>query len=356
MKKKYLLYPLGLLFIAMIAGCDDYAQKPIQENIYVNQKELDLFVGETVQLTASPTDGTYTYTWSSDNPEVATVTSNGLVEAVGEGFANIIVKSGELSTKVPLNAIIRIPLKDVIISETLLELYLGHKKTILVKFVPEDVNDLPTYNWRSEDPSIATVDLNGEITAVGEGITHVVYKIGDIEKRIKVDAATTRAFKGPHVISAAAPYVLMAADFDFGGPGNAFYDTDASDSSGQNGNYRKSHGDENSTGVDIEGWGNNVGWTNPGEWLLYTIEVQDAGDYLVEAQVAVPGSGSFHLELDNVNFTGTIGVPNTGGWGAFIWLSTPRDKLTVNLTKGRHKIKYYFEGGHNFRALRFTKQ
>ena len=48
MKTKYLLYPLALLFIAMIAGCDDYAQKPIQENIYVNKMELGLFVGEDV--------------------------------------------------------------------------------------------------------------------------------------------------------------------------------------------------------------------------------------------------------------------------------------------------------------------
>ncbi len=355
MKKKHVLYPLALLFIAMIAGCEEEVQKPTHENIYVNQAKLDLFVGESVQLTASPTNETFT--WSSDNTGVATVTAKGLVEAVGEGVANIIVKSGELSKEIPINAITRIPLEDVIFSENEIELFIGFKKTIQVTYVPENVNDLPdSYSWSSEDPSIATVDPFGEIRAVGEGITYIVYKIGDIKKRLKVDAAITRPFKGPHLLSASAPYLLMAADFDFGGEGNAYHDNDATDRSGQNGNYRKSNGDEYGTGVDIEGFGTSIGYTNPGEWMIYTVEVQDAGNYLVEAQVAVPGSGSFRIEVDGVNVTGTIGVPDTGGWGAFTWVSTPADKLTINFTKGKHRIKYYIEGGHNFKALRFTKQ
>ena len=88
---------------------------PTHENIYVNQARLDLFVGESVQLTASPTNEDFT--WSSDDRGVATVTANGLVEAVGEGVTNIIVKSGELSREIPITAITRIPLEDVIFSE-----------------------------------------------------------------------------------------------------------------------------------------------------------------------------------------------------------------------------------------------
>lgn len=347
---------LSLLFTIYMVGCDDYARKTIPENIYVNLPELSLFVGESIQLSASPTDGTYSYTWRSEDPSVATVSSNGLVEVIGEGFTNIIVSSGDISTRVPLDAVTRIPLQEAVINETSVELYVGDRVSILVTLLPENANDVPQHSWSTNNPDVATVSEAGEITAVGEGVTHVVYKIGEIEKKIEVDAATSRPFKGPHVFSAAAPYELMAADFDLGGEGNAFHDVDATDSSGQNGNYRKSNGDDNSTGVDIEGFGLNVGWTNPGEWLLYTIEVEDAGEYLVEAQVAVPGTSSFHLEVDGVNMTGTIAVPNTGGWGSYTWVSQPEDKLTLNLTEGRHKIKYYFEGGHNFRSLRFTKK
>lgn len=356
MKTKFLKYGLCFLLICYVAGCDDYAQKTIEENIYVNQPELSLFVGETVQLTASPTDGTYQYTWSSEDPAVASVSSNGVVEVISEGFTNIVVSSGNLSTKIPLTAVIRIPLKNVVISESMLELLPGNKKTVLITYVPENANDIPAHSWSSENPDIATVSVGGEITAVDEGVTNIVYRIGDIEEKIAVDIAYTRPFKGPHILSATAPYELPAANFDFGGQGTAFHDSDATDSSGQNGNYRVSNGDNNSTAVDIEGFGLNIGWTSPGEWLLYTVEVTDEGDYLVEAQVAVPGTGSFRIEVDGVNVTGTIGVPDTGGWGSFTWVSIPEDKLTLNLTEGRHKIKYYFEGGHNFRSLKFSKK
>ncbi len=356
MISKFIKYSLSILFLLQIAGCDDYAEKPIEEYIYVNQSSMSLFVGETIQLEASPTDGTHQFSWTSEDPSVATVTSNGLVEVVGEGFTNIIVKSNNLSTKVELNAIVRIPLEEVLISETSMELYVGNRKTVFITLLPENANDVPAYSWGTEDPLIATVSEGGEITAVGEGITYIVYKIGDFEKRIEVDAATTRPFMGPHILSAEAPYELMSAKFDLGGQGNAFHDNDGHDASGQNGNYRVSNGDNSSTAVDIEGYGLNVGWTNPGEWLLYTVEVVDAGEYKVDVQAASPSASSFHLELNGENVTGTINTPNTGGWGAYQWVTTPEDKLTLNLTKGKHKITYYFEGGHNFRSLRFTKK
>ncbi len=356
MKTEFLKYGLSILLLGYISGCDNYEQKIIEKNIYVDRQSLSLFIGQTVQLTASPTDGTYQYQWSSEDASVATVTSNGLVEVISEGFTNIVVSSGDLFTKVPLTAVVRVPLEDVSVSESFLELIPGGKKTILVTYIPDNANDIPEYLWSSENPDIASVNIAGEITGVDEGVTTIVYRIGDIVKEVMVDVAYTRPFKGPHILSAAVPYELPAANFDLGGEGYAFHDQDANNHTG-NDNYRRNNGDNQSTPVEIEGdGGNNVGYTNPGEWLLYTVEVIDEGEYLVEAQVAVPGTGSFHIEVDGINVTGTIDVPNTNGWGNYTWVSTPEDKLTLILTEGRHKIKYYFEGGHNFRSLKFTKK
>ena len=354
MKAKFVKISLWGLFLGWVTGCYNYEGIDVEKSIYVNRQSLSMFIGEQVRLTASPTEGTYS--WSSEDERVATVTPEGLVEAASEGSTHIIVSSGNLFTRVPLTVVVRIPLEDVVISESLLEMFPGNKKTVPVTFVPENVNDIPAYSWSSENPGVATVSKGGEVTVVNEGVTNIVYRIGDIVKIIVVDVAYTRPFKGPHILSSAAPYELPAANFDLGGEGAAFHDSDATDSSGQNGNYRVTNGDNNSTAVDIEGFGLNVGWTSPGEWLLYTVEVLDEGDYLVEAQVAVPATGSFHIEVDGVNVTGTIGIPDTGGWGNFTWISTPEDKLTLTLSEGRHKIKYYFEGGHNFRSLKFTKK
>lgn len=355
MKNKLIKYGiLVLIFAFTITGCDEYVRTETEKDIYVNMLSLSSFIGDKVQLIASPTDGTYQYKWESENAAVATVDNNGLVNIVGEGNTNIIVSSGDISRVIPVTATTRIPLTDVELSESFLELSPGARKAILVMNIPENANDVPAYNWYSENPDIATVNEIGELTVVGEGVTNIVYQIGDIIKKVAVDVAFTRPFKGSHILSTAQPYVLLAANFDTGGEGYGFHDADAGSHTGNN--YRRDNGDPSSFAVEIEGNGDNVGYTNPGEWLLYTVEVVDGGSYLVEAQVAVPGSGSFHIEVDDANVTGTIEVPGTGGWGSYIWLSTPTDKLTINLTKGRHKIKYYFEGGHNFRALRFTKK
>ncbi len=354
-KKTCLTYGLFLLLLASSwISCDEYERTEVKPNFYVNHQSLSLFVDEEIQLLASPDDGTYKYQWSSEDQSIATVSSEGKVKVVGAGNTNIIVTAGNITVTIPLTSAVRIPLQDVQFSLTSFIGSPGEEKTVLITYVPENANDIPKFTWTSEDNKVALVDDGGRISLIDEGFTNIVFRAGEIIKKIPINTTYTRPFKGPHILSADAPYVLPAANFDFGGEGYAFHDADAASHTGNT--YRRDNGDPNSHAVEIEGNGANIGYTNPGEWLLYTVEVVDEGDYLIEAQVAVPGTGSFHIKVNGDNVTGTIGVPNTGGWGAYIWLSTPEEALTVNLTKGMHKIVYYFEGGHNFRALRFTKK
>lgn len=355
MKKTKLKYGLILLIYVYIAtGCTEYVRTEVEKEIYVNMIELSAYVGDQIQLEASPTDGTYQYKWSSEDPEIATVDGNGLVQILSEGNTNIIVSSGDIYRQVPVIASIRIPLEDVILSESSLELLPGGRKTILVTNVPENANDLPPYNWYSEDPDIVTVNEIGVLTVVGEGVTYVVYQIGDIVKKVTIDAAYTRPFKGPHIFSAATPLEIPAANFDFGGEGYAFHDLDASNRT--NNNYRRDNGDNAGGAADVEGDGVNLGYTNPGEWLLYTVDVEDPGEYDAEISLSANGvNGKFHLEVDGVNVTGTIVVPNNGSWSSWRWMPSP--PMVINMTDGRHKLKFYFEGADfNLRALRFTKK
>ena len=354
-KTKLLIYGFALLLFVNSIGCEDYSRTEVEDNIFVNMSSLNPFVGDEIQLIASPTDGTYKYTWSSENTEIATVNDKGLVNVVSEGFTNIIVKSGALSTKIPLTAAVRIPLVNVKLSVESLTLFLKQNFTILKTNEPENANDAKSYRWYSENPNIATVDEVGKVTAVSEGETNIVYKVGNIEKKIPFSSVTTLPFKGPHRLTAEAPYELLAANFDIGGEGNAFHDATTSNGTG-NDNYRRNNGDVTSKPVEIEGNGNNVGYTNAGEWLLYTIEVIDEGDYLVDISLSANGNGArFHLEINNKDVTGVIDIPNNGSWGNWRWI--PPTPITINFKKGKQKIKYYFDGGaHNLRALRFTKK
>jgi CSLREA domain-containing protein len=113
----------------------------------------------------------------------------------------------------------------------------------------------------------------------------------------------------PFVIGA-TPLTIQVEDFDNGGEGIAYHDVDTANLGGT---YR-------STGVDIQptsdiGGGVNVGWTKAGEWLEYTVTVQNGGYYTLDFRVASKGAGgTFHFEFDGADVTGPLTVPNTGGW------------------------------------------
>ena len=67
-------------------------------SITLNLSSKTLRQNETVKLTATvkPTDATYKdVTWTSDNPQVASVSSDGTVTAVSEGTATISAKAGD---------------------------------------------------------------------------------------------------------------------------------------------------------------------------------------------------------------------------------------------------------------------
>ena len=51
-----------------------------------------------------------------------------------------------------------------------------------------------------------------------------------------------------------------------------------------------------------------------GEWLAYTVNVASAGVYGIEFRVSSAGpGGTFHLEVNGVDRTGPISIPDTGG-------------------------------------------
>ncbi len=109
--------------------------------------------------------------------------------------------------------------------------------------------------------------------------------------------------------------------------------------------------------MDIErssdplGNGYNVGWTNAGEWLGYTVNVTVGGTYGITARVAsASGGGSLSLVLDGGESL-PFNVPATGGWQSWSTLSLGQVALTAGTKDLRVKI---LAGGWNFSMLNFT--
>jgi glucose/arabinose dehydrogenase/type 1 glutamine amidotransferase len=130
------------------------------------------------------------------------------------------------------------------------------------------------------------------------------------------------------------PGTIQAEDFDGGGEGVAYHDSDTSNNGGQ---YR-------ATGVDIEscsdtGGGYDVGWTAAGEWLNYTINATVDGLYTVQIRTASSGNGgTFHIEIDGINKTGSLTNSDSGGWQTWRNLTT-----TFGMTAGVHRMKLVME-------------
>jgi endoglucanase len=145
----------------------------------------------------------------------------------------------------------------------------------------------------------------------------------------------------------AIPGTIQAEDFDDGGEGVGYHDSDAANSGGA---YR-------TTGVDIEstsdsGGGFNVGWLSGGEWLQYTVDVAASGTYDVSFRIASELSGgTMHLSSGATNLTGTVTVPGTGGWQTWQTVTVPG----VSLTAGTQSIRLVFDSGSfNLNSMTFA--
>ena len=141
------------------------------------------------------------------------------------------------------------------------------------------------------------------------------------------------------------PGTIEAENYDLGGQGKAYNDTDPQNLGGQ---YRPFEA------VDIEtcsdtGNGFDVGWTQNGEWLLYTINVSDGGAYRIGVRVSSGSAGgSLHFEIDDADVTGTISVPGTSGWQN--WTTVTSNNL--NLSAGIHKLKLFINSlGFNINKI-----
>ena len=107
-----------------------------------------------------------------------------------------------------------------------------------------------------------------------------------------------------------------------------------------------------------------TGWTEPGEWINYSINVTKTGNYNIGLMFTASGDGAISLLLDGKQLTKDLQVPSTRNEKETIpwrqWHHWNRiDKLaTVELNKGRHllTLKTTVNGNMNYDYLMFTLQ
>ena len=141
--------------------------------VTLNKDSLILDLGGEETLTAAITPDNATnknVTWESDNENVATV-ENGVVTAVGAGTATITVTTEDGSftdtCQVTVNAA-TVSVTGVTLDKAELTLTEGGSESLVATITPDNAAN-KTVTWTSSNPSVATVDANGNVTAVGAG-------------------------------------------------------------------------------------------------------------------------------------------------------------------------------------------
>ena len=151
------------------------AQRPARIDVSPSADTL-FAVGDTVRLAAHSIDGNdnaapdVSVEWNSADEAIATVDSNGLVTAMGNGSANITATAGGVAGTAAVTVVQRPTRIDVSPSaDTLFAI----GDTVQLTAQPRDANGnaVPEVivEWSSADEAVATVDSVGLVTATGSG-------------------------------------------------------------------------------------------------------------------------------------------------------------------------------------------
>jgi hypothetical protein len=215
-------------------------------------------------------------------------------------------------------------------------------------------------NYWNNGGTIPTVDFAFSALmqmAENSKIQNCIFRKDVIDAMFRqINDTTTKPFTN-HVI----PGTIAASDYDLGRLDKAYLDTDVATYHVSEGSYTawNSGWSYRNDGVDIESSsdaaagsnGYNVGWTKDNEWMQYTANVDSSAAYSVNLRYAISGSTSkIKLQMNDADVTGTISIPNSGGYQT--WANLTIDDLV--LYQGQQKLKVVFEkGGANFGFMGF---
>ena len=168
------------------ASCSVDVYVPVS-SISLSANLLSLAKGTFAVLTAtvSPEDAMdKSVQWNSDNPSIATVDQNGKVTAINDGRAKITASAGGFTASCTVICV-SIPVTAVVLNKTILSLAKGSSETLTATVSPRDATD-NTVKWSSDNPSVVTVDQNGEVTAVNAGNAVITASAGDVSATCEV--------------------------------------------------------------------------------------------------------------------------------------------------------------------------
>lgn len=177
----------------------DVKANPIDSITITSDNTGVFFKGQTMNLTATPvakypeheTTDTVTKAWKSSNEAVATVTNDGVVTGLKAGTATMTCtigsKTATYEVEVKENKIIGVSIKNTGDTEALV-------KNDTTKLEPEyemeipgyDPTETPTVSWTSDKPEVVSVDKDGNVTALSEGVATITLDVNGMTAQLQL--------------------------------------------------------------------------------------------------------------------------------------------------------------------------
>lgn len=167
------------------AVCKVMVVNPVT-SIKLNYSSKTINVGKTATLVATvgPANaGNKTVSWTSSNPKVATVTSTGVVKAVGRGSATITctAKDGSgISASCVITAVQKVT--KITLNKRKVTIKKGNTYTLKATVKPTNANN-KAVTWKTSNKKVATVSSNGVVTAKKKGKVTITCRAKDGSKK-----------------------------------------------------------------------------------------------------------------------------------------------------------------------------
>lgn len=194
-----LFLPLILVPLLLSAGCGKESQPtrpadPVPARIVISPPSGQLTaIGQLLRLNATLYDAAgntltgLAIAWSSSDIAVATVSDDGVVIARSEGTTLITAAAGGIRNQITVT-VMRSPSRIVVSPVSVLFTAIGDSlalSAVVLDAGDSEITDA-TLVWTSEDPSVATVDARGVVTAQMDGKTRVTVASGSVSARVAV--------------------------------------------------------------------------------------------------------------------------------------------------------------------------
>lgn len=136
-------------------------------------------INASVEATVVPEDATdVVIEYVSSDEAIATVDNTGYITAVAAGEADITVSVVDTGLAAICHVIVTPAIESLDISKSSMTMKPGATNTLSVTVSPEDAN-ISGMTWTSSDEAVATVDQEGNVTAVADGTATITATIGE---------------------------------------------------------------------------------------------------------------------------------------------------------------------------------